>query len=134
MPIKSFDLLPSTMCKYSKKAAQLHAKHGRTFTIERNIEGLHELAEELKIVREENGEIFRAEEGTEDAEVADRIAAEIDKTIRNYGKRLGLTNFPITWKNLCRNIPVLHAKLKVWFDMMYIHICITKHLWFWIIF
>ena len=112
----------------------MHAKRGRAFTIERNIEGLHELAEELKIVREENGEIFRAEEGTEDAEVADRIAAEIDKTIRSYEKRTGLTNFPITWKNLCRNIPVLHAKLKVWFHRVYIHFCSTTRLWFWITF
>ena len=104
----SFELLPSTMCKFSKKAAQQHAKHGKTFDITRNIEGLHELAEELKVFVDEDGETVENDE--EDAE---RRAAEIDKTIRSYRRRQGLTNFPITMKDLCRNIPVLHAKLKV---------------------
>ena len=97
------------MCKFSKKAAQQHAKCGKTFDITRNIEGLHELAEELKVFIEEDGEIIEGDE--EDAE---RRAAEIDKTIKSYNRRQGLTNFPITYRDLCRNIPVLHSKIKVW--------------------
>ena len=37
---------------------------------------------------------------------------EIDKTIKNYRARQGLTNFPITIQNLCQMIPSMHAKIK----------------------
>ena len=99
------------MCKFSKKAAQRQAKRGKAFNITRNIEDLHELAEELKVYIDENGEKVQVDEV--DAAQAERMAVAIDKTIKSYRRRPGLTNFPITWKDLCRNVPVLHAKIKV---------------------
>ena len=87
------------MCKHSKKAAQKHAAKGDEFCIDRNITDLRELARHLTVVRGNR----------EDAEEA---VAQIDKTIKSYKRRQGLTNFPITVQNLCLAIPVLHAKVS----------------------
>ena len=88
------------MCKYNKKAAQGHAAKGSEFRIDRNITDLQQLAEHLTVVRGNREE-------------AEEAVAEIDKTIKSYKKRQGLTNFPITVQNLCLAIPVLHAKVSV---------------------
>ena len=82
------------MCTHSKIKAQEQAKQGNDFRINRNVTGLKELAKHLTVVRG-------------DKKDANKRAAMIDKTIRDYEKRQGLTNYPITIENLCQNIPGL---------------------------
>ena len=95
------------MCKFSKKAAQKHANQGKVFKIERNIQDLHTLAEELKVFVDEDGNIIE-----NDGEAVEKTAAKINKKIKS-ATREGLSSMPITMKDLCRNIPALHAKLHV---------------------
>ena len=73
--------------QFSKKAAHRQAKRGKPFSITRNIEGLHELAEELKVYVDENGKKVQLD--GEDAVDAERVAVAIDKTIKSYTRRPG---------------------------------------------
>ena len=88
------------MCTHSKKKAQENAEQGNDFRINRNITSLKELAKHLTVVRPDPK--LDKKDAKKDAE---RRVAMIDKNIRDYEKRQGLTNYPITIENLCQNIP-----------------------------